>query len=732
MRAFNIGLGMRRGLAVVAVAAAAFEVLSACASPIVNDFNEGGSSEPDSGAAPTGSSGGSGGSGSGSVPPSDATGGIALLDATVTSSSSGSSSGSTPPGPQPVDGSVTSGCQGCTFPPPNAPTCAQTAPAIKIVYPNDNVLVPPNMNVISVQWTPFGSAFKTFEVDFSQTIGTATTDWRVVTACAAQTIDAQSGTPSGGCEVTIDPLSWSNLVEANRGASNPISITVRGTTDGTCASTSTNTIHLSIAEQDLRGTYYYWKSTVSANGIGGQIFAKQFGDLNNPEQDVTSAALQNATCNGCHSLSRDGSRMVVYSDDNDSDDEYSDIGGSYLDMTPLPANAATEFAGGITGARVGGQPPGFSAVHPLATEYVTSNGYPCSNGRQGVCGTATPYARAVPTNGFALYNGTNGAFTGGVTIGAAGQRPTMPDWSIDATTVVYVQPGSVAQYDLNGQFGTRNDDDHIFGGSLYTVPYNGGGAFGTPTVFLQSNGENNYYPSYSPDNPMRFIIFNRVALDMSAGSVTGCTTGTAPMCPNDSFSNPAARLMLIGANAPGSTPVDLEKANGSPAAAPLPWSNSYPRWAPFVQTYHGNEILWFTFSSTRDYGVRVLNHKTGMYQCYPADALETPGGAHNGKFVAGCQEPQIWMAPLTFTEAQSGSVDPSGVAFWLPYQDITTHNHTAQWTEQVQQPMPDAGTPACTCGGLFGACGPANGGCPCCSGQSLVCSGNSQCIQVAN
>jgi len=27
-------------------------------------------------------------------------------------------------------------------------------------------------------------------------------------------------------------------------------------------------------------------------------------------------------------------------------------------------------------------------------------------------------------------------------------------------------------------------------------------------------------------------------------------------------------------------------------------------------------------------------------------------------------------------------MDPSSVAFWIPYQDIATHNHTAQWTQQ--------------------------------------------------
>jgi hypothetical protein len=147
-----------------------------------------------------------------------------------------------------------------------------------------------------------------------------------------------------------------------------------------------------------------------------------------------------------------------------------------------------------------------------------------------------------------------------------------------------------------------------------------------------------------------------------------------------------------------------------------------------VQTYHGQKLLWFTFSSTRDYGVRVLNHKTGMYQCYPADSAEDPGSPHQQPFQPQCQEPQLWMAPINLSEAQ-GNKDPSRVAFWIPYQDITTHNHTAQWTEQhvTITPPGDAGTP-CMCSMLYGACGSANGGCDCCAGQSLVCSGSNTCI----
>jgi hypothetical protein len=652
-------------------------------------------------------------------------------DATVTS------------GPAMATGTVTAqDCAGCLFPPPGAPSC-NSAPPINIVYPADTVILPPNMNVLSIQWTPYGGGYQRFSVNFS---APPNTDWHILTSCANETTDMQAqGNPTtGGCELAIDPVSWSKLVQVNRDGG-PITVTVSGTTDGRCASVS-NAIQVNVAKEDLLGTYYYWKSTVTSQGVGGQIWMKTFGDLNMTEQDVTSnvataSGTLMASCNGCHALSRDGSRMVVYSDDSDSDDEYADVGGSLLDMTTLQDGGQAVQIGdsGLNGGGIaglgGGQPPGFSTLHPNASSYITSNGLPQTTAGSPGYPTNGGYPVNVPANAFTIWDG-NGNFTGSFAVGASADRPTMPDWSIDGTSVVYVLPNSVATYDQGAPTGTRTDDDHIFGGSLYTMPYSGNGMFGAPAVFLQSNGENNYYPSYSPDStaseaglvPPTFVLFNRVANNAGAG--TNCNNG---FCPNDSFSNPDARLMLMR-NLANATPIDLEKANDSPASSPTSLSNSYPRWAPFVQTYHGNKILWFTFSSTRDYGLRILNHKSGMYQCYPADAAETPGGAHLMPFDPMCQEPQIWMAPILFNESHAATADPSGVAFWVPYQDMTTHNHTAQWTwtpNPPPPPAPDGAPPPCMCSHVYGACGAANS-CGCCSGEQLKCSGSSQCISIAN
>jgi hypothetical protein len=607
-------------------------------------------------------------------------------------------------------------CPGCTFPPPNAAPCA-SAPSIKVVYPPDTALLPPNLGTLSVQWVPYDASFVRFEVDFTQSAQAPVTDWRIVTACSAQTTDQQDA-GSGGCELTVDPTSWSQLAAANRGG-DPIAITVRGTTDGTCASTSEDTIHVSLAAEDVLGTYFYWRSEPALLGQSGQVWGQAFGDVTtSPGRNLTSPTFGQPLCSGCHSPSRDGSRMLVYPDD-DTDPDYGGLAGSYVDLTQWPAQAgATVLAQN--------QPPGFTAIASGASAYITSNGFPCQADASSTCPLteSATYPAPVPVNGFSLWDGQTGTFTGAVPMGPAGTRPTMPDWSVDGTSIVYVRPTAVASWDT----GQRSDDDHIFGGSLYVAPYAGSGSFGAPAVLVASQGENDYYPSYSPDAPASFVLFDRAPLDLSVATLTGCV-GTIPRatCPNDSYANPAARLMLV-ASTPGATPVDLANANGSPASIATAVSNSYPRFAPFVQSYKGKRLFWVTFSSTRDYALRVLNHKDGMYPCYPSDSYEWPGSVHTNIADTLCQHPQIWMAPILVDE-DTGTTDPSGVAFWIPYQDPTTHNHMASWTWAPGPSQPgDGGAAACSCSMVGGSCGLANGGCGCCSGSGLVCSGDGQCI----
>lgn len=163
-------------------------------------------------------------------------------------------------------------------------------------------------------------------------------------------------------------------------------------------------------------------------------------------------------------------------------------------------------------------------------------------------------------------------------------------------------------------------------------------------VVLVASGHN-CYPSFSPDGA--WILFNR-------------STG-------DCYDDKDAELWVVRADGSGQ-PVKLALANAGNQL-----SNSWPRWAPFAQTYgeSGETMFWFTFSSRRDFGIRgpamdVYDHDLG-----PGDPAER-------------RLPQIWMAPF-FPERIGTAQEASATApaFRLPFQGLDTNNHIAQWTQVV-------------------------------------------------
>ncbi|MGH7270701.1 MAG: hypothetical protein ACREJ3_09740, partial [Polyangiaceae bacterium] len=281
------------------------------------------------------------------------------------SSTGNTTDGGAPLGSGTANGTFTSpDCPGCTFPATTAPSCGAGAPAIHLVYPPSGVLLPPNMNTLSIQWTP-SAGFSEFEVDLKN----AVTDMRFITKCSTQTMDtSQPPQQSGGCEIVLDASQYTLLAGANRGHG-PVTVSVRGTTGGTCASSSTTTSDILLAQEDVLGAIYYWKSTITANGTGGQIWVKSFGD-SNPEQQVTGIAgsALSSSCNGCHALSRDGTHMVVYSDDDDSDDEYGDVSSALVDVASKMIVGGGMFGGFASG------PAGFQTFNHDHSYYLATTG----------------------------------------------------------------------------------------------------------------------------------------------------------------------------------------------------------------------------------------------------------------------------------------------------------------------------------------------------------------------
>lgn len=561
-------------------------------------------------------------------------------------------------------------CAGCMpFPGDNAPECPpmQLGPA-QLAYPPDGALFPPNMNVLEVQFVPPTGA-TLFEVDFENAI----TKVKVETKCNAVP-DVRMG-PSRGCGVTLPQQAWSDIANTNRDG-DPVKITVRSTTDGKCVTTSKESVAVDFAKEDLAGGIYYWQSTTYGGiaGTTGGIYYHDFGTFDPmPTPFYTSGA--SGTCVGCHTLSRDGARIALETDDPDADDEFGDVHSHVLDV------ATRTVLGGKSIS------PGFQTFSHDHTKLIASTWKDAKNGA------------------FDVFDGDGTALLKQVKMA---QKVTQPDLSKDDKTLLYVVPaaGSIWQ----------SGDHHFNGGSLYTSTFDmATNAIGPMTPFLAATGsENYYYPNLSSNQT--FVVFNE-ANDASAANND-----------NDAFYNRKARVKLLHfPGAQGQMPIDLPKANLADGL-----TNSWPRWSPFVTTYKGKKLLWVTFSSNRDYGLHLVNK--GFDDCYPAESpaydKPQPASKHGVDFNT-CAAPQIWMAGVIVDEdPKLDATDRSFPAFWLPFQDVNAHNHSAQWVEQVPMMMPDGGAPdSGSCGMLGAGCGGTNLCCAdvvCCSGQ---CTDFSNCIK---
>src|SRR5262249_8822080 len=112
------------------------------------------------------------------------------------------------------------------------------------------------------------------------------------------------------------------------------------TIDGTCVTSSTTKIDINFAKDDLAGGIYYWQSTtfMGIAGTTGGIYSHDFGTFDPKPTPFYVAGPTGAdgggtgTCVGCHSLSRDGARISLATDDPDADDEFGDVHTHVLDV----------------------------------------------------------------------------------------------------------------------------------------------------------------------------------------------------------------------------------------------------------------------------------------------------------------------------------------------------------------------------------------------------------------
>jgi len=155
--------------------------------------------------------------------------------------------------------------------------------------------------------------------------------------------------------------------------------------------------------------------------------------------------------------------------------------------------------------------------------------------------------------------------------------------------------------------------------SLYVVTRRAA-AFGAPSTLVPASGQNNYYPSYSPDGA--WVAFNRASIALMRRVMRRART-TRPM---RAFGRCRRK---------GGTPISLART-GSPNG------DSWPKWMQRDQKYRGKKLMWITFSSR------------------PRNTAFAPTRQERAGVDGAAFDPEAASAGRTLRFA----------AFWLPFQEL--------------------------------------------------------------
>ncbi|WP_095980557.1 TolB family protein [Melittangium boletus] len=506
-----------------------------------------------------------------------------------------------------------------------------------LVYPADKVMVPPNLGQLEIHFTPGPTTNTLFELRFTNDI----TDVRVYLRCY---LPSGVTLPTGitrGCIYTPDETVWKFLAESNRGGQ-LVTLALRATDDAGTSVGVSDPISLQFARAEIKGALYYWTTKPDQVGVTRYDFA------GTGPQTATSMLTKNnintsgVGCVGCHSLSRNGKKLVAAVEGDPTLGRNEGQLALIKDLSTYTpdGDGGTPSDAGI--ALTSKYQSAFESWNPDGSKFV------------GV------YSAEQATKfGLLLFNGDTGAFESQIANTGTSQNPaTHPDWSADGKTIAYTSVGYT---------GYPPQNRRTFTGSIQMVRETAGSWSAPLTVVppVPLTGSNpyakhRYYPAIAPDNA--FLVFNESTCPINSDTSQDCNGDTDPTATlwAAKLEANAALVELKNANKPGIT----DDKDGAGAYLQT-LTNSYPKWSPFVtqgNTGDTSRLMWLTFSSSRNYGLRKTADASNASEARKSTLL--------------------WMAAVDPDKVLAGE-DGSYVAFALPFQDITTSNHIAQWAQYL-------------------------------------------------
>ncbi len=262
-----------------------------------------------------------------------------------------------------------------------------------------------------------------------------------------------------------------------------------------------------------------------------------------------------------------------------------------------------------------------------------------------------------------------------------GGEPDHPDWSPRGDRILFTM---VTRHQTSQRPGR--------GGISYIEKMNGGGWKAPVELIAPEDGFNRYYPAYAPD--AAFFIYCQ----------STCPAGQIYAGSCDADADPTATLLAMASDGGATIPLGRVSGPGIEDGTTVDLSNTFPKWAPFVDPQRrdgSGRLMWFTFSSRRAYGLR------------------RPNGTNQW----------IWMAAIDPDVVERGE-DGSFAAFALPFQDLGTSNHIAQWTAAIVPTNPNGndggidpptGSDGGACVALGDVCDPGTDNC--CSASTCTMNG---------
>jgi hypothetical protein len=399
--------------------------------------------------------------------------------------------------------------------------------------------------------------------------------------------------PTGTDLLELPASVWNVAAASTKGASDPFTLELKVLTGETIYGPISE--QLVIANGKLAGSVYYM-TTVSTFSVGAIMRI--------PAGRPVEPFLDSANCNGCHSASANGTRLLAYS---------SGGGSSYTVSASAPVAPLFSPTPGAE----------FSAVYPDGSVYVAS-AHPT-----GGAGPRT-YGGGVTNAG--LYDTATGALVSdsGLPIGAS-----MPSFSPDGAQLAFTDFGATNGTTLSSMsfsIATRT-------------------AFGPRRLYTSTTGGFAGWPAFLPDG--KGIIFTVGAASDFSGEGVGLHPGGLPGPSTDVFVVDAASgtatmlAQAMGFHSP-------EEVTATQTYLPGGTADLHQNYYPTVSPSPSGGYAWAFFDSARTYG------NLGAHRAIWGTAISVSPG---GTYVTDPSHPAFYLPGQDLTTPNFRAVavlDPCG------------------------------------------------------------------------